>query len=363
MRTLGDTRGIISIGMSPDGVYLVSGSSTGSISVWTLEDESSTRNIWHSQPVTTVAVSSDGYCASTTTSNPSIYLCEVSTGLRHHVLSGHLEKITSLTFSQSGEQILSGSYDRTIRVWDTFTGTALSILSEQLTSVTSLSFFNDEEHVLFASMDGAIKVQGLNDAGHTRILEGHTNSIYHARPSLDMKQITSISLDGTTRFWNVDSGSCLRVLTNPPGMTNATLSPDTRQLAFVTQDAEIYVQELPTWDPPRLTHVEFCPDGKLLKALTDEGEMKEWNLESNDTAPSDSTEYSYCINGEGGHLFEEWDENARSICRVPSAFLPLGYHLIFHGRRVVIWHENGTLLYLNCTSIPISSSLDIADRL
>ena len=72
-----------------------------------------------------VEFSPDGRQLATSSSDRSIKLWDVETGMLLTTLTGHDDRILSLSYSPDGRRLASGSADETIKLWDLNTGNCL----------------------------------------------------------------------------------------------------------------------------------------------------------------------------------------------------------------------------------------------
>jgi hypothetical protein len=130
---------------------------------------------------------------------------------------------------------------------------------------------------------------------------------------------------------------------------------------FDTDAAQIW--NLPCYDGPRLVSVTFSEDGMSYTALSENGEAQTWQSTTNESAeqilgegvttePDQGTgvqsNCSYTINSDR-ELLEHSGEQYAVVCRIPLRFVPIGVKIASHERHVVVWHECGSILYLDLT--------------
>ncbi len=127
----GHSSDVVSLAASPDGRWLAAGERSGGvIVVWDLQ--SGQRQSWphpltgetvdrltgHSYMVWSLAFSPDGKLLASGSSDASIRLWEVETGVEVGIIEDHLSLIRSVSFSPSGSILASSSCDGTVRLWD-----------------------------------------------------------------------------------------------------------------------------------------------------------------------------------------------------------------------------------------------------
>lgn len=137
--------------------------------------------------------------------------------------------------------------DRTISENYSFSGMH-HIFDQHMDAVTSVKFAHDDKSRLACcSYDGKISICQVIPTPATVIciLEGHTSGVTDFVWSLSNDSILSCSLDGTSRLWQVSSGSCLRVIPNPTGaeVLCCLFQPLNNNL-FVTGDSKRTLQTM-----------------------------------------------------------------------------------------------------------------------
>ena len=136
--TIRDLDEVTSVSFSPDGRTLASGDywshsedlSGGDIYIWDVNTGTLLRTLRrhidgfafsisaHTDGVTSVVFSPDGYALASGSRDDTIRLWDVNTGTLLRTLTGHTSGVTSVVFSPDGYTLASGSYDNTIRLWE-----------------------------------------------------------------------------------------------------------------------------------------------------------------------------------------------------------------------------------------------------
>ena len=108
-----------SVAFSPDGQFLVSGSTDTTIQVWDLHNRQLIRNLkGHNASVVSVALSPDGKKIVSSACEGTIRIWDVDDGKCIQELAGHQNWVWSVTFSPDSQFIASGSQDESIILWD-----------------------------------------------------------------------------------------------------------------------------------------------------------------------------------------------------------------------------------------------------
>ncbi|KIJ53000.1 hypothetical protein M422DRAFT_155751, partial [Sphaerobolus stellatus SS14] len=113
------TGSVQSVAFSPDGKYIVSGSSDHTIRLWSVETGKAVREPYqgHTDSVQSVAFSPDGKYIVSGSDDRTIQLWSVETGKAiGEPYQGHTDSVQSVAFSPDGKYIVSGSNDKTIHL-------------------------------------------------------------------------------------------------------------------------------------------------------------------------------------------------------------------------------------------------------
>jgi WD40 repeat protein len=165
----GHTELIWSVGFSPEGKRIISGSCDGTIRVWNATTGETVAGPFKGQlldPIISVAFSPDGQQIVSGSNNGTICLWNASTGdTVAGPFRGHTLQVNSVAFSPDGRHIVSGSGDGTIRVWNTamgdtvagpFGGYSDSVTSVETSELASES--SDGRRMIISSRDESIHV-------------------------------------------------------------------------------------------------------------------------------------------------------------------------------------------------------------
>jgi len=102
------------------------------------------------------------------------------------IIAGHTSRVRGLAFSPDGTTLASASWDRTVKLWDVASGSLLQTLTGHTDRVNKVAW----------SPDGRI----VASCGFDNVTWGPSGEL-----------LVSGGSDGTLRWWNVQSGECVRV--------------------------------------------------------------------------------------------------------------------------------------------------------
>ncbi|KAJ3200265.1 hypothetical protein HDU82_009040, partial [Entophlyctis luteolus] len=159
VRTLeGHTDGVLSVAVSRDGKWIVSGSYDSTIKVWDAASGALVRTLeGHTNFVNSVAVSRDGKWIVSGSVDSTVNVWDAASGALVRTLEGHTDPVVSVAVSQDGKWIVSGSIDRTVKVWDTTNGALLRTLEGHTNAVKSVAVSRDGKWIVSGSIDRTVK--------------------------------------------------------------------------------------------------------------------------------------------------------------------------------------------------------------
>ena len=110
--------GVNSVDFSPDGQYIVSGSSDKTVKLWDVEDRVLLHTFkGHESGVNFVVFSPDSQYIVSGSSDKTAKLWNVEDRVLLHTFTGSDKMVNSADFSPDGQYIVSGSSDMTLKLW------------------------------------------------------------------------------------------------------------------------------------------------------------------------------------------------------------------------------------------------------
>jgi len=241
-----------SVGISPDGKFIVSGSVDGTINLW---DIKSARKI--------------------------------------KIFEGHIHEITSVLITSDGKFIVSGSVDGTIKLWDIKSAIEIETFEDDCDETKSIILSPDGKFIVSGSVDGTIKLWNIKNTSREIKpfkTKGHINEITAVVISPDGKFIVSGSMDGMIQLWDINSGREIRSfnLDITDEITAVVISPDGKFIVSGNMDGIIKLWDVNTGREMKsfkghnnmITLIKLTPDKKFIVFGSIDGIIKLWDINS-----------------------------------------------------------------------------------
>ncbi|MBX6390656.1 MAG: protein kinase [Frankia sp.] len=287
-----------STAISPDGSRVASGSSDGTVKVWSLGSASLIgTGSGHSGWVGAVAFSPKGGVLASGGVDGTVRLWSVGGGAPQQVGVGsaHTDTVWSLAFSPDGNRLASAGFDGTVRLWDV-SNPANPVLLGTATGhsgrVQSVAFSPSGNLVASGGTDRTIRLWDVSDPGNPRQITSvaaHGDTVWKVAFSPSGNRLASASNDRTAKVWNVSSGGLSLVGTasghtasvgavafTPDGRTLATGSVDQTARLWDVSGAPRHIGTL-TGHADDVLEVAFSPDGRTLATASYDGTLRLWN--------------------------------------------------------------------------------------
>lgn len=192
------TQGNYLAAFSPDGRYLISGSSGGEVRIWDWRRSSEVSILGkHHSWLTSVAFSPKGLLAASASDDNSVKLWDIKNKKEIKTLEGH-----TVSFSPDGAMVATASKDNRVIIWDIKTGNELQAYKGHRKKIISAEFSPNGSKIVSVSNDSIIKIWDVK-TGHEMLSFSNTVAMHCAAYSPDGQHIVSASADKSVRIWDI----------------------------------------------------------------------------------------------------------------------------------------------------------------
>jgi eukaryotic-like serine/threonine-protein kinase len=277
----GHTNWVESVGFSPDGTRIVTGSGDETAKVWDSRTGTPLLELkGHTSRVESVGFSPDGTRIVTGSGDNTAKVWDARTGTPLLELKGASGPVR---FSLDGTRIVTGSGDNTAKVWDARTGTPLLVLQGHTNSVNSASFSPDGTRIVTGSWDQTAKVWDARTGSPILELKGHTDQVRSVSFSPDGTRVVTGSQDSTAKVWDARTGTPLLELTGASGPVS--FSPDGTRIVTGGEDNTAKVWDARNGNPllelkghtNAVTSVSYSRDGTRIVTGSWDETAKVWD--------------------------------------------------------------------------------------
>jgi WD40 repeat protein len=143
-------------------------------------------------------------------------------------LKGHSQPVTSVAFSTNGLQLASGSEGCTVRLWDhwdAISSPPITTLGVHSSLVTSIAFSPNGLQLASGSTDGTVQLWDAMSGAPIVRLNNDFEPVMFIAFSLDGLQLVSRSLGGTVRGWDAISGVPIAIQEDSSLVKGTSFSP------------------------------------------------------------------------------------------------------------------------------------------
>ena len=208
----GHTGRITSVGWSPNGKYIASGSLDQTVQVWAANPSDHFQPViyhGHTAGVQTLAWSPDSNRIVSGSIDKTVQVWDAISGEHVAIYHGHTGIVNTIAWSPDGQSIASGSADSTVRVWDVATSKQKYVYRGHQGSVNSLVWAPDSQRIASGSSDKTVQILDAMTGNHSLTYHGHIDTVSSVSWSPDGKHIASGSCDKTVQVWDAASGDVL----------------------------------------------------------------------------------------------------------------------------------------------------------
>ncbi|KAJ1908608.1 60S ribosomal subunit assembly or modification protein [Tieghemiomyces parasiticus] len=186
---------------TPDGKTIVTGSEDGSVTVWDPKTANAVFRLtsedarFHTDTVTSVAVSPDSSLAVTGAADGTARLIHLQNGQIVGALDGHTESVEAVGFSRVLPLIATASVDGTINLWDAQNHRLRQTIRHD-DAVTKLQWHTNSPLLTTASTDRTVRLWDARTGQCERKWSGHQDAILDFALSPDGHTVVTGSDDG-----------------------------------------------------------------------------------------------------------------------------------------------------------------------
>ncbi len=246
---------INTIAIFTNGRYLISGDDGGTVAIWNLT--------MPQQPIATYSTNNSVYAVAASPNHSQLASGDKNRKIqlrrRESISNSHQELhadlsnfdshsgyILCLKFSLDGQMLASGSADRRIRLWNPATGKIIYTFDGHQEAVTAIEFMSNGKILVSASADRTIRFWDLEQKKLLKTIVAHEQKIHALAISPDGKSIISGSSDRTVRIRQLGSTDSQIYQGHQDAVLTVAISPDGQTIASGAIDGIVNLWDLHT---------------------------------------------------------------------------------------------------------------------
>jgi len=276
------------VGWSPDGRRIASGSRDQSVQVWDARTGKTIRKYTgHANWVFAVAWSSDSTRIASGSVDTTVHVWDAVTGVRTTSYQGHSAAVHGVAWLPGGEVIASGGDDHSVRIWTSATGSTFFTYMHK-DAVQAVAWSPDGKYLASASVDKTVQVWQWDASTKTARLittyTGHQAEVDAVTWSPDSLSVASAST--TVHVWEATTGKISLNYTEHTAPVDAVAwSPGGKAIASGSQDQSVLVWDAHTgntsfsYQPMSWVHaVSWAPDSSHVASAQADNTVRVWSL-------------------------------------------------------------------------------------
>lgn len=331
----GHTGAVLSIAVTPDGNFAISGGADETLRVWDLKrwKMSDSLNLpagignkmsgpfygaialgglqaplsfqGEISAPTSMAVTPDGrYAIFSVFKDRTVWMWDIQKNRLTHIMKGHTSLVYRVAVTPDAKHAVSGGIDGMLLVWNLHQGDErelhpVHIFTEHNDMVSAVEITKDGRYAVSGSLDKTIRVWDIENRKLVR-------TIYTGRPVLDLAvahdthRIISTSTDKAVYVWDINQGvswlkgicrrGMLNTLKGHKGPIEAlAVTPDGRKMISASKDGTLKIWDLERGKFlfnlaknlfERTTKIVVMPDGRYALTASVDQTIRVWNLNS-----------------------------------------------------------------------------------
>ena len=195
-----------SVGFSPDGKKIVTGSSDGTVLLFDVERRNYDGQVTlaaHEGRVVSLEYSPDGRTIISGSEDKTIKLWDANTMTEKKVFTGDMNALTDVALSPDGRTIAAVDNTTTIYLSDMGTNAQKKFRTELAAGVISAAFSPDGKVLAVGGADGAVTILDAESGVSQQRFTGHKAQVKIVAFAADGKVLVSLSDDGILFLWDV----------------------------------------------------------------------------------------------------------------------------------------------------------------
>lgn len=285
----GHEQAVISMTISKDYSFLVSGSEDKMVFLWDLVNETSRKFRPHVSPVSAVEITRTKDLLITASWDKTIKVWKTNDFSLEVTFRKHKDVIRAIALSPCNKILASGGRDKVIKIWDLVRKQLKFSFNEHSSSILTLKFSFYGDYLISGSVDKTIKIWNMQKLRIKKTIEAHNDDITAIEiVSHDDSRFISGSLDSFIKVWMLEKDTEMRLLeSSPDTFTALAIFPDNTRAITCQNNQMIKIwnyqegsQLASAYEENTISFVLIANEGKCILTGDTIGNVALWDSEN-----------------------------------------------------------------------------------
>eukprot|EP00828_Plagiopyla_frontata_P018995 TRINITY_DN2428_c0_g1_i6.p1 TRINITY_DN2428_c0_g1~~TRINITY_DN2428_c0_g1_i6.p1 ORF type:complete len:426 (+),score=42.35 TRINITY_DN2428_c0_g1_i6:150-1427(+) len=159
----------------------------------------------HQKPVKSIGFSPNGQIVASGSEDNTIILWNIESYQQVKILDSHKNWVWQIAFSNDGKLMASGSTDQTIKLWDPNSFQLINTYSGHANTIFCLIFSPDQRFLISGSRDKTVRIWSVETFIQLQVIYAHDAWIRTVQMTPDGKRLLTGAEDSTIRIWAIES--------------------------------------------------------------------------------------------------------------------------------------------------------------
>ena len=248
----GHTSAVHCVLVTLDNEYIVSGSADKTLIMWNFQKKKKSGVLkHHTSPVLCLAITRDNKCLVSGSADKSVMMWDIRNKTKIGLLTGHSAPVLSLVVTMDSYFIVSASEDKTVRLWAVQHKQFRVLFQGHTAAVTCLAVTSDNLHIVSGSLDKTIRMWSIAQKCQLLMIQGNNSSVNCIAITSDCRFIVyglgnQVEQDNTLRIWNLMEGRQDNLLYgHGDAISSVAITDDNQYIISGSKDNTIRI-----WSPP-----------------------------------------------------------------------------------------------------------------
>ncbi len=243
----------LSIKISNNGTFLLSGCTDNTIEIWNLENGNIMKLLQgHSAPVVSVSINLNDTICAAGCADGTIIIWNVTSGKKLKTINAHANAVEYVTLNNAGNRLLSCNLSESVKLWDCVNGHLIRGYGDPIIQASSINLDPQLNYIVSGINDGKIEIWDTNTNTLQLAFQAHDNGIGAISLSGDGNVLITGGEDFVSKSWDISSGKLIHSYKGHAGPITAIVSDELGN-KVITAAKDNYIK---IWDSAKVEETQ-----------------------------------------------------------------------------------------------------------